>query len=226
MARTSAFAKLFGRSPIKPMQEHIKVVVRCAGEVPGLFDALSAGDQAKVIEIKDRIFALEQEADNIKNELRTHLPKSLLMPVDRRDLLEVLEMQDSIADTAQDIAGLLVERPMEVPETLQEPLLGLTRRCVQACDKAAEIIGELDELVETGFRGRESERVSEMVDELNKIEDDTDQMGMELTHLLFAQEDEMKPVSVMFWYQLIQWIGDLADYAEKVGNRLRLLLAS
>ncbi len=226
MARTSAFAKLFGRSPIKPMQEHIKVVVQCAGEVPGLFEALSAGDQAKVIEVKDRIFALEQEADNIKNELRTHLPKSLLMPVDRRDLLEVLDMQDSIADTAQDIAGLLVERPMDVPETLQEPLLGLTRRCVQACDKAAEIIGELDELVETGFRGRESERVSEMVDELNKIEDDTDQMGMKLTHLLFAQEDEMKPVSVMFWYQLIQWVGDLADYAEKVGNRLRLLLAS
>jgi hypothetical protein len=42
---------------------------------------------------------------------------------------------------------------------------------------------------------------------------------------LFAQEDNMKPVSVMFWYQLIQWVGDLADYAEKVGDRLRLLIA-
>lgn len=225
MARKSALANLFGRSPIKPMQEHIKVANRCAGEVPGLFEALCAGDQAKVVEIKDQIFALEQEADDIKNELRAHLPKSLLMPMDRRDLLEVLDMQDSIADTAQDIAGLLVERPMEVPESLKEPLLGLVRRCVDACDKAGEVIGELDELVETGFRGRESDRVSVMVDELNSIEDDTDQMGMDLTHLLFAQEDEMKPVSVMFWYQLIQWIGDLADYAEKVGNRLRLLLA-
>ena len=226
MAKTSAFASLFGRSPFKPMQRHIKVVARCAGEVPGLFEALSAGDQTKVAAIKDQIFALEQEADDIKNELRAHLPKSLLMPVDRRDLLEVLDMQDSIADTAQDIAGLLVERPMDVPQSLQEPLIGLARRCVQACDKAAEVIGELDELVETGFRGRESDRVSEMVDELNKIEDDTDQMGMDLTRRLFAQEDDMKPVSVMFWYQLIQWVGDLADYAEKVGNRLRLLLAS
>ncbi len=225
MARKSALANLFGRSPIKPMQEHIKVVNRCAGEVPGLFEALCAGDQAKVVEIKDQIFALEQEADDIKNELRAHLPKSLLMPMDRRDLLEVLDMQDSIADTAQDIAGLLVERTMEVPDSLKEPLLGLARRCVDACDKAGEVIGELDELVETGFRGRESERVAVMVEELNSIEDDTDQMGMDLTHLLFAQEDEMKPVSVMFWYQLIQWIGDLADYAEKVGNRLRLLLA-
>ncbi len=226
MAKTSAFASLFGRSPFKPMQRHIKVVARCAGEVPGLFEALSAGDQTKVAAIKDQIFALEEEADDIKNELRAHLPKSLLMPVDRRDLLEVLDMQDSIADTAQDIAGLLVERPMDVPQSLQEPLIGLARRCVQACDKAAEVIGELDELVETGFRGRESDRVSEMVDELNKIEDDTDQMGMDLTRRLFAQEDDIKPVSVMFWYQLIQWVGDLADYAEKVGNRLRLLLAS
>ena len=64
-----------------------------------------------------------------------------------------------------------------------------------------------------------------MVDELGLIEDETDVMGMELTRELFAREDEMKPVSVVFWYQLIQWIGDLADYAEKIGNRLRLLIA-
>ena len=61
--------------------------------------------------------------------------------------------------------------------------------------------------------------------ELNRIEDETDEMGMALTRSLFAQEDSMKPVSVMFWYQLIQWVGDLADYAEKVGDRLRLLIA-
>ncbi len=225
MARPTTFASLFGQSPFKPMQEHIGVVVQCAAEVPALFEALCAGDQEKVAAVKDRIFELEEQADGIKNELRAHLPKSLMLPVDRRDLLEVLDMQDSIADTAQDIAGLMIERPMEVPEPLKEPLLALTRRCVDACNQSAKIINELDELVATGFRGRESEKVSEMVDELNSIENDTDVMGMELTHRLFEVEDQMKPVSVIFWYQLIQWIGDLADYAEKVGNRLRLLLA-
>ena len=225
MARPTAFASLFGHSPFKPMQEHVAVVVECASEVPMLFEALCEGDQEKVTTAKDRIFELEEKADGIKNELRAHLPKSLMLPVDRRDLLEVLDLQDSIADSAQDIAGLLMERPMEVPEELKEPLLALVRRCVDACNQSAEIINELDELVATGFRGRETERVSLMVDELNKIENETDDMGMELTRRLFALEDQMKPVSVMFWYQLIQWIGDLADYAEKVGNRLRLLMA-
>jgi len=225
MPTTTPFANLFGQSPFKALQRHMRAVLECMREVPPLFEALAAGDQERVRSVKDKIFELENEADTIKNELRSNLPKSLFMPVDRRDLLEVLQMQDSIADTAQDVAGLLVERPMGLPEFLQEPLMTLAQRCVDACEHSGKIIEELDELLATGFRGREATRVEEMVEELNRIEDETDQLGLELTRRLFQHEDELKPVSVMMWYQLIQWVGDLADYAEKVGDRLRLLIA-
>ena len=225
MPTSISLSNLLGRSPFKPLQAHMRAALDTARHVPDLFEALAAGDQDKVVTIKDKIFEAEAKADEIKNELRAHLPKSLFMPVDRRDLLEVLQMQDSIADTAQDIAGLLVERPMEVPETLKDPLLELTRRCVEVCEHAVKVIEELDELVEIGFRGKEASQVSDMIGELNRIEDETDELGLKLTRELFAQEDSMKPVSVMMWYQLIQWIGDLADYAEKVGDRLRLLIA-
>jgi len=218
-------ASLLGSSPFKALQEHMRVVLECAREVTPLFEALSAGDQERVRKIEQRIFEREAAADSIKNQLRQHLPKSLFMPVDRRDLLEVLQMQDSIADTAQDIAGLLVERPMEVPDPLREPLLALTRRCVEVCEHSARIIEELDELLEMGFRGREADQVETMVDELNRLEDETDELGLRLVRSLFAHEDKMNPVSVVMWYQLINWIGDLADYAEKVGDRLRLLIA-
>ncbi|MEA2078690.1 MAG: TIGR00153 family protein [Pseudomonadota bacterium] len=225
MPTTTPFANLFGQSPFKALQRHMRVVLECMREVPPLFEALAAEDQERVRSLKDKIFALEAQADAIKNELRSNLPKSLFMPVDRRDLLEILQMQDSIADTAQDVAGLLVERPMGLPEFLKEPLMTLAERCVDACEHSGKIIEELDELLAMGFRGREATRVEEMVEELNRIEDDTDELGLELTHRLFQHEDELKPVSVMMWYQLIQWVGDLADYAEKVGDRLRLLIA-
>ncbi len=225
MRSTNPIAALFGKSPFKPLQQHMRIVTECVAEVPGLFQALVEGDAAALEAQKNKIFAKEHEADDLKNDLRGHLPKSLLMPVDRRDLLEVLGMQDSIADVAQDIAGLLVERRMEVPADMAEPLMRLVARCVDACGQAHKIIEEIDELVEMGFRGREADQVEAMVEELNKIEDDTDIIGMALARTLFAQEDSLKPVSVMFWYQLIQWVGDLADYAEKVGDRLRLLIA-
>ena len=225
MPMMNPFLRLFGHSPFKPLQEHMRVVVRCAAEVPGLFEALCAGDREKIRAVRDEIFALEKAADDIKNDLRSHLPKSMFMPVDRRDLLEILDLQDSIADTAQDIAGMLVARNMELPPAMHDPLLGLTRRCVDACQQMAQIMEQLDELVETGFRGRESDKVVAMIDQLNQIETDTDTKALELLKQLFKHEDEMGPVSVILWLRLIHWIGDLANYAEKVGNRLRLLLA-
>ncbi len=203
----------------------MRVVDRCASEVPGLFEALAAGDQERVVEIKERIFEIEEEADKIKNQLREHLPRGLFMPVDRRDLLEVLDMQDSIADVAQDIAGLLVERSMTVPPPLAKALLPFVDKCVEVCHHSKGIIEQLDELLELGFGGREAAQAEKMVQELNLMEDETDRLGLELTRTLFQHEDDLKPVSVLFWYRLIEWIGDLADYAEKVGNRLRLLIA-
>lgn len=225
MRSTNPIASLLGSSPFKPMQAHMRIVTECVAYVPALFDALIDGNQDEVVKVKDLIFAKEQEADDLENDLRSKLPKSLFMPVDRRDLLELLDMQDYIADTAQDIAGLMVERDMTVPEGMAEPLRALVGRCVDTCNLATGIIEQLDELLEMGFRGREATRVDDMVSELSAIEDETDVMGMALARALFAQEDELSPVSVMFWYQMIQWIGDLADYAEKVGDRMRLLIA-
>ncbi len=225
MLSTNPIAALFGKSPFKPMQKHMRIVTECVAEVPGLFSAVIEQDWAQVEAQKDKIFVKEGEADALKNDLRDHLPRSMLLAVDRRDLLELLAMQDAIADTAQDIAGLLVERKMEVPPGMAEPLMRFVTRCLETCEQAHKIIEELDELLETGFRGRDVDRVNAMVLELGQMESDTDLMGIALSGILFAQEDSIKPVSVMFWYQLIQWVGNLADNAEKVGDRLRLLIA-
>jgi hypothetical protein len=225
MSNGNTFSRLFGQSPFTALQEHMRVVLECAREVQPLIEALATGDQIRVTELKDRIFEREAEADRIKHELRAHLPKSLFMPVDRRDLLEVLMLQDTIANVAQDIAGLLVERKMSIPDFLRDPLIELTARCLDTVELAAKVIGELDELLAIGFRGREVERVDEMLSQLNVIEDETDELGIALARALFDHEDDLKPVSVMMWYQIIEWIGDLADYAEKVGDHLRLLIA-
>lgn len=225
MRSTNPIASLLGKSPFKPLQAHMRIVDQCIMEVPALFDALVKGDNAALIKQKDLIFAKEYEADDLKRELKAHLPKSLFMPVDRRDLLDLLDVQDSIANTAQDIAGLMITRDMSVPEGMAEPLVAFVKCCIDTCNSAATIIEELDELIETGFRGQEASRVEEMIEELEILEDETDAMGIALTRTLFAMEDDLKPVSVMFWYQMLQWIGNLADNAEKVGNRMSLLIA-
>ncbi len=221
----SLIANLFGHSPIRPMQQHMRVATACAREVLPLFEAMASGDLSAIAERRREIDRLEHEADSIKNEIRSHLPKRLLMAVERRDMLEILDAQDSIADVAQDIAELAELRGMTLPESLREPFFELVRRVLAACDQAERVINELDELLETGFAGREVGRVEEMISELNRIETDTDELAQRAIRQIFAMESELG-IGTVFWYQLVGWVADLADYAERVGNRLRLLIAT
>ncbi len=216
---------LFGRSPIRPMQEHMHAAVACAKQVLPLFEEMARGDTAAVALRRVEIDRLEHEADRIKNEIRSHLPTRMFLAVERRDMLEILDFQDSIADTAQDIAETADMRGMVVPPDLVEPFLDLVRRAIAACEQAQRVIDELENLVETGFRGRGVTRVDEMINELSRIESDSDELEERVQRKLFAIEDDLG-ISAMFWYKLIDLTGGMADYAERVGNRLRLLTAS
>lgn len=220
----SMLGSLFARSPVRPLQEHMRAAVACAREVLPLCEDMAAGRRDRLAEHRDRIDSLEHEADRIKNEIRGHLPKRLFMAFERRDMLEILDFQDSIADVAQDIAELAELRQMTLPPALAEPMLALVRRSIEACEQAERVIGELDELVETGFGPHESARVEEMVSELNAIESDTDVHSESAKRVLFSMEAEIG-VATVFIYQLIDWMADLADFAERVGNRTRLLIA-
>ena len=113
----------------------------------------------------------------------------------------------------------------EIPTSLQTQFDAYLLRCIAATEKAAEAINELDDLLETGFKGREVELVEKMINQLDDIEDDTDLMQINLRKDLLALEKELNPVDVMFLYQIIDWVGDLADLAERVGARLEILLA-
>ena len=179
MARASYFANIFGTSPVTPLQKHIDSVVACVDQLIPYFEAVFAENWGKAAEIQERITELEHTSDLIKNELRLHLPTSLLMPVDRRDILEVLDLQDLIANKAKDIAGLILGRKMNLPGALQEGYTGFLKRCIDATRQAQLAINELDELVVTGFRGDEARRVQNMIQELHKIEHETVQCRIE-----------------------------------------------
>ncbi len=217
---------LFAKSPIKPLQEHMDTVLSCARELVPLCHALAAGSHSEVAAVERRIDEAEGRADRLKNDLRAHLPRRLLLPVDRRDLLEILDLQDSIADTVQDVAQLLVQREMPVPDSMRQMLNDLAGAVVRACEQTDELINSLDELVETGFRGRQADRVEHMINELGRLEGAADELEAGLQRAVFDLESSESAVTVMLWYQLVGWIGDVADCAEKVGNRLRLLIAN
>ena len=225
MVAKNYMSGLFGRSPITPLQEHMYRVYMGIKHLTPLIEGMIESDQAKILAAQKEIVDSEHEADEMKRDLRTHLPKGLFMPVDRRDVLDVLLRQDVIANQAKDVASLIVGRNMTLPEEMNAPFLEFTNRCVQTVKQALHIINKLDELVETGFRGLEVDHVEELLIKLGDTESETDVMLEDLRQILFKLESTLSPVDVIFTYRLLDWVGSVADNAERVGSRLSLMLA-
>ena len=225
MKTTNPLARLLRKSPFKPLQEHMRVVAKCMDEFMPLFEALFEKDQNRVKEIAEKIDKIESEADEIKNGLRLNLPKTLFLPVARRDLLVLISEQDSIADSVENIAGILIVREMKVPEAMRALLMELIQATIDTFNKALKVIEELDELLEVGFRGKYSSIVIDMIADLKQTEEITDDLAKDLNRILFSMEDQLKPVSVIFWYKLIKEIGEVANHSENVGDRILLFLA-
>ncbi|MGB0466468.1 MAG: TIGR00153 family protein [Pontibacterium sp.] len=225
MVTNNPFLQMFARSPFQPMQEHIAKAQTCAVELIPFFDAVTSENWDEAAKVQHRIAVLEGEADVMKKEVRQHLPKSIFLPVPRGDLLELLRMQDKIANRAKDIAGLMLGRQMTVPAQIQDQMKDFVRTALRTSEKAMNALNELDELVASGFRGHEVDVVEKLIGELDDLEHETDEQERNIRAALFQIEKEMHPIEVMFLYQIIRWVGDLADRAQQVGSRLQLLVA-
>jgi hypothetical protein len=221
----SFISDMLGRSPVEPLQEHIKTAYAAATLLPDLFKAANLNDWVKVDEIANEVKKLENDADDLKNNIRANLPKSLFMPVPRQDLLELVLVQDKVANLSKQISGMVRLRKMQIPAPLNDAFQEFVDRCVDAAKKAKQSVNELDELYETGFRGAEVKIVEKLIAKLDRIETETDGMQSALQASLFAMEKTLPAVEVMFLYKLIDMVGEVADQAERIGRRLELLLA-
>jgi predicted phosphate transport protein (TIGR00153 family) len=221
----NVLANIFGSSPVRPLEKHINIAYKCAKQLHGFFAASVAGDWEKAAEYRDIIEKLEHEADDLKKEIRLHLPKSLFMPVPREDLLELLLVQDKIANRSKDVSGITLGRKLQVPAAIAEQFLEFVERNIDAAKQARKSVRELDELFTVGFRGAEVELVAGLIEELDRIETDTDEKQAALRSALFAIEKSLDPIDAMFMYKVIELTGEVADMAERVGRRLELLLS-
>ena len=225
MKTTNPLAGLLRKSPFKPVQEHMRTVFSCIMLLPALFDAVYRKDQDDLREIARQIDESETQADKIKSEYRRHMPKTLLLPVDRRDLLNLLNEQDGIADGVEKISQILVSRDMIIPDAIKEGFDELLEGTMEISTQAKTMIEELDELVHVGFSGKEHDRVEGMIKEVRREEHNIDKILKKVNRTLFTIEQELDPVSVIFWYKIIEEVGNISNRAENMADRLLLFLS-
>ena len=217
---------LFRESPFEPLRYHMKSVMACVDCIRPMFEAVRDGNSDELQQLAKKIFKLEHEADIIKDDIRSTVPKRFFLPVYRGDLLGYIKLQDDMADSVEDVAVLLTLKWLPMPPALVEGTFEYVAKIEEVCQKSQAISDYMPTLVEGDMVGAEAERALELVAAVEHGEWEADRLQYTLSQQLFAMEDEMKPTDVILWFRVYVELGQLANAAEKTGDRLRRMLST
>lgn len=225
MGIVSPIIQLFGKSPIGPIQRHMAKSCEAAIKLQEFLNEALEENWPQAAKLNLKIRKLEEEADDIKREIRLNLPSSLFLPIARADLLQILNIQDKIANKSKDISGIIMGRKILIPSKLHSTFKKYIKTSIDAAKQAHKAISELDELFSTGFRGKEIKLIKDMIVKLDKIENSSDDQKAAILNKLFSIESELNPVEIIFLYKLVEWIAELADRAQVLGGLIQLTIA-
>lgn len=213
------------KSPFEGLQKHMKKVKECISLLEtGVINYID-GDIRNFGETATKISDIEHEADLIKGNIRAHLPRSILMPVDKRYFLWILREQDAILDHAENLAQMLKLRHTKIPIKIREDYkdhIKLVGETVEEMEKAVE---NIKDLTETGFASREREETKKFIKKVHEKEWKADQKRYQITEKIYKMEEELSPMDMYHLLKMVDWIDDLADHAENVADWLRAIIA-
>ena len=217
-------ARLFGKSPFAPLQTHMAKVAVCMKKLIQIIDSLKEQKTDQIAHFVKDLSQLEHEADLTKNDIRNHLPKSLFMPRDRSHFLEILSLQDSIADMTENIGITLTLRPLAALDLLRQDLFAFFAKSTEVFWCTKGIIEEIEELLESSFGGIEAEKVKTMVEEAAILEHKAQKQKHQLLKKLFTAGESLSASAFQHWLRLIEDVGTIAQLSEKLANRIRMVL--
>lgn len=217
--------ELFQQSPFEPLLHHLKIVRQCVTLVRPMLEAVKDEEYDQLDELVKRVFKTEHEADMIKDEIRQVIPRSFFLPVYRGDLLGYLKLQDDMADAVEDLAILLTIKKLSMPQKLVTQLFAYVETVLTACDKNHEMNERLPDIIARGFMADQVPGLLELVRSVEMAEWEADKSQYALSKALFAMEDELKASDLMIWWRVFLELGQLANHAEKMAERLRRMLS-
>ncbi len=216
---------LFAKSPFKPLNEHAEKVRLTVLKMDEDVRAYVDGDVARVDGLYRDISSLEHDADKVKHYIRENLPSSVMMAVDRTDILSYLKQQDDIANSAEFVAELLTMKMVSMPPDVKNAIVKLEDAVLLTVEEHVSAANKIITMLDTAFSSGKGREVQEVINKVDTQKHNADVLGLEAMKLIYAHEKELGPVGVYHLIEVVKELDWVAEHAESSSNRLRLMTA-
>jgi len=199
-----------------------ELVLRHLRQVDASLSAYLGGLRAYAIERdvkKAKAKALEThtaegKADDIRREVETELLAGALLASSRRDILELIEQVDRLANSGESALDALLLERIEIPDEV-----------VPYIERIAEtnetIITRIDQAIHALFRDPQSTR--EHTNAIEKLEGDVDRIERETLKTIFMMDLDL--ARKLQLRDFIELLVELSDRAEDLSDRIDIMVA-
>ena len=215
-------SSLFFKSPFEDLQKHADKIKECAQLFREAADC-HIGQECKRFDLlTEQVARLESEADDIKRNIRNHLPRGILMPVDKFQFFQYLREQDKVMDEVEEALFWLSFRPEGIPAELAANIHDLVEAVIPPIEKLPVLVTLATEY----FKSKSTEQRNKMkslIRDIRQYEREADHLERELKFKIFTT---IKDALVVFHLvRLVEHIGDIADHAQNASDRMRAMIA-
>jgi phosphate transport system regulatory protein PhoU len=210
------------REPLECLENHAKQVAQCMEQaVAGVLAYIDNNEELFKKAITN-VNEIEHAADLIKRNVRAHMPKGIIMPIDKFELFSYLNEQDAIADTAEDVLEWLTYKKMEIHVALRERLDNLLKKCLGVTQMLIPILNAARTFFETGDE-EVRKHIKESIYKLRVEEHEADLVEHDLKREVFNLN--LDPLKTFYLIRLIELVGKTADRAENAADMMRSMVA-
>jgi predicted phosphate transport protein (TIGR00153 family) len=205
------------------IQEHAEKVKECAWIFQQAVECHVNSHCSSFDELRKEVIHLENEADIIKNRIRSYLPRERLMPVKKMLLLQYVGEQDRILDAVVDSLAWISYRSREsVPLELHKDFFLLVDAVMDPFEEITKMVTAARKYFQRFSEGRRN-KVKEIIRAIRQQEHEADKVEEMIVQKAF--ESVTDPISLFHVVRLAESIGAIANHTENTGDIMRSMIA-
>ncbi|HAA84517.1 MULTISPECIES: phosphate signaling complex protein PhoU [Thermodesulfobacterium] len=204
------------------LRKHARLVIECVERLSLSLEAYFHRNQQRLEETAQHIFEIEKEADKLKMNIRGHLPKGIILPVERFELFLYLKEQDAIADVAEEILNWLSFKHIPLSFELFKQIEELLNQSIKPLEFLEDMILYSADFILT--RNEESRnRAKELIREIRYAQYLSEEYGNKVKKAIFNQIED--PLHLFYFLKLIDLILGISHHAENTADLMRAMIA-
>jgi Phosphate transport regulator (distant homolog of PhoU) len=161
----------------------------------------------------DEIHVIEHEADINKHKLMQKLAKEFITPIEREDIILLLQQIDNVTDFIEDVVRKMF---MFDTRSVRSEALEFATIIKQCCYESRDALKELP-----GFQ-KNSERLERAIVKVNDYEEQGDRLYCAAMRRLYCENAEAK--DRITWTKLFDWMEACCDACEDVMESVELVV--